>query len=221
MKTLKLSLLFCLLHAWLPLSAFTFCEVKPHKDPAIVEQLVKNEVRLIVIRHGQATHNLKHIMNSSRSPGIYLTDRGREQIQAAAEKLKNQDIDLIYVSPVFRTLQTAQILGAALNIPFQNIIIDDRLREQSWGTFEGKTFEEYESYFKSPDEDVYIAAVPGGESGAELFSRTLDFLRSASRQSHKTILVVTHAYNGSQINKILTGEFVNLGQGEYKIYDLK
>ncbi len=220
MKDFKLLLILSAICFWIPLTAFTYCEVKPHKDPSIAEQLAKNDVRLIVIRHGQAIHNLKHTMNSSRSPGIYLTDKGIQQIKTSAGRLKDQNIDLIYVSPVFRTLQTSQILGSELSIPFQNIVIDDRLREQSWGKYEGRTYEEYQSYFKNP-EDVYVGAVPGGESGSELFSRTLDFLKSAARQNHKTILVVTHAFNASQISKILADEYYTPDQGEYKIYEFQ
>src|SRR5262245_5930096 len=74
----------------------------------------KQNIRLIVIRHGEAIHNLTSSMASSRSPGIYLTEKGIDQVKRAALSLKNEEIDHVYVSPLFRTLQTAQHLTTEL-----------------------------------------------------------------------------------------------------------
>src|SRR5581483_2168584 len=77
---------------------------EPFCDLALVEDMKAKNIRLIAIRHGEATHNLKHLMCSSRSPGVYLTKKGVDQIENAAQKLKDCKIKTIYVSSVYRTL---------------------------------------------------------------------------------------------------------------------
>lgn len=140
----------------------------------LIEAMDNNQVRIIVIRHGEGIHNIKGIMTSSRSPGVYLTENGMEQVKKAADELQMQGIEYVYSSPLYRTMQKAQILGMGLNIPHEKMVVDDRLREQSFGDCEGYTWEEYEKIF--PPLDTFEAAAPNGESGLEVFARTEGFL---------------------------------------------
>jgi broad specificity phosphatase PhoE len=115
-------------------------------------------------------------------------------------------------------MQTAQLLSMDLGIPPQNILIDDRIREQYYGSYEGRPWDDYEAYFPSPD-DVYTGAVPGGESGCEVLARALDFLRSIACKYHdKTLLIVTHSFVYGQINFALEGVHDDIPQAGYKIY---
>lgn len=217
MQLLRLSLLICLM----TLSAFTFSygATIPYQDQELVNKFNQQNIRLIVIRHGEAVHNLKDLMSSTRSPGVYLTEKGIGQVQHSATQLLAEKIEKIYASPVFRTLQTAQIVGKTLSIPYENMLVEERLREQFFGDFEGRTYHEYIAYFSSP-EDVFIKAAPGGESGSESFARTQDFLwEIATNHQDETILLVTHAFNCSLISKCLTGSHYHPQQAEYKVYD--
>lgn len=188
-----------------------------------ISSLMRNrQLRLIVIRHGEAIHNLSHLMTSSRSPGVYLTEKGIQQVLKAAHQFKDEIIDIIYVSPVFRTLQTAQLIGRELNVPFQKFIVDDQLREQYFGEYEERTYFEYKSLLSTFDEEFHGKA-PGGESGKEVHARTVDFLHKIALDHHnETILIVTHCFNCCQIGKCLTGSYpTNWGQAEFKIYDFR
>ncbi|KAK6334671.1 hypothetical protein TWF718_010120 [Orbilia javanica] len=67
--------------------------------------------KVILIRHGQATHNLE---DDFEQPDPRLTDLGKEQCVkglrdafAAGEWEDFQNLDLVVVSPLFRTLETA------------------------------------------------------------------------------------------------------------------
>lgn len=186
----------------------------------LITLMEQQNLRLIVIRHGEATHNLKRLVISSRSPGIYLTEKGIEQVKAAGQRLKNQQIDHVFVSPVYRTLQTAQLLVQELDITHDKIEIDERLREQFFGTYEGKTFQEYSSYFSQEGSHFY-GAVPQGEAGEAVAKRTQDFLHAIAKEhANKTLLIVTHAFNCVHIGKCLTGKFPTQPvQAEYCIYD--
>lgn len=192
----------------------------PEQEQQLIDLLYQNKVRLITMRHGEALHNLGHLMTSIKSPGIYLTDKGISQVQQSAQNLSKEQIDRMYVSPVYRTMQTAQIVGNQLNLPYQKMVVEERLREQFFGIFEDRTYEEYDAYFSSPEE-VFIYAAPGGEAGSELFARTRDLLlKIAVSHPNETVLLVTHAYNCCQISKCLTGSYQGLPEkAEYKIYD--
>jgi glucosyl-3-phosphoglycerate phosphatase len=192
----------------------------PFFDPALVEALQQNNIRLLVIRHGEAIHNLERLAISTLAPGIFLTEKGKQQVTDAALKLCNEKIDYMYISPVYRTLQTAEILGSELHIPHQKMIVDARLREQFFGSFENHKYLEYIAQFPNPN-DVYIQGATDGESGTELFTRTHCFISDiASLYKDATVLIVTHAHNCCQINKCLTDSFEGIPmQAELKIYD--
>ena len=87
-----------------------------------------------------------------------------------------------------------------LKLPYNKVIVDDRLREQDVGIFENHTYLEYEAYFSSP-EDRFILAAPQGESGSEVLARTQELLlKIAVDHPNETVLLVTHAYNCCHIN---------------------
>jgi len=46
----------------------------------------------------------------------HLTERGRRQAQAAAERLAGAPIDALYVSPLHRAQETAEPLGKATGV---------------------------------------------------------------------------------------------------------
>ncbi|KAK4222605.1 phosphoglycerate mutase-like protein 1 [Podospora fimiseda] len=66
---------------------------------------------IMMIRHGEALHNKDPQFKQSRDPG--LTEDGKKQCRELRdhlkEKLENTKVDLIIVSPMQRTLETAMI----------------------------------------------------------------------------------------------------------------
>ncbi len=78
---------------------------------------------MIFIRHGQSEFNVHH-ERTGRDPGIpdpTLTDLGRRQVAAAAEKLKAHahPIRRVLASPYTRALQTAEIIARHLDVPIE------------------------------------------------------------------------------------------------------
>ncbi|MBJ7449646.1 MAG: histidine phosphatase family protein [Parachlamydiales bacterium] len=171
--------------------------------------LSEKNITIIVMRHGEAMHNLDQLMTSSLSPGISLTKSGIEQIESTAQSLKGIRIDHVFVSPVYRTLQTAQLLCQSLGISPTNIEVEPLLKEQYFGVCEGKTLQEYRQIF-SKSEDVFLGSAEGGESGVSLHERTMLCIESiAKRFNNQTILLITHGYNSCHINYCLTGSYAS------------
>ena len=84
-----------------------------------------------LVRHGQVENPTGVIYG--RLPGFHLSERGRAQAQAAAERLKDGDIGAVWSSPLERAQETAQAIAAPHGI---EIVTDDRLLESDT-TLEG------------------------------------------------------------------------------------
>ncbi len=79
-----------------------------------------NGNKYFVIRHGEADHNVKNILDLTGDPNDHLTEKGREQVKNA--KLKN--INLVFSSPFLRSRESAEIIS-------KDFMQDERLREMS------------------------------------------------------------------------------------------
>ena len=93
---------------------------------------------IIFMRHGQAYNNVQKLL-VGRNLESHLTDLGREQVRNTAQILKTINIDQIYSSPVIRTVETAEIVSDAVNMPFQT---DERLFEIELGKLVGMYYED-------------------------------------------------------------------------------
>jgi len=76
-------------------------------------------MRILFIRHGEPDY-----------ANDCLTETGRQQAAAAAERLAGEGISEIYASPCGRATETAYCTAARLNLPVQTL---DFMREISWG----------------------------------------------------------------------------------------
>ena len=99
-------------------------------------------MKLIVIRHGKAKHNLgdesKHTFAGS-SLDNELTEDGAENAKTLAEKISEiGKCDIIYSSDLKRTIQTAEIIKNVLGLDAKHIMIPE-LAEVNVGDFVGHT----------------------------------------------------------------------------------
>lgn len=84
-----------------------------------------------LIRHGQSWFNV-HFAKTKVDPGFVdpsLTEEGRAQAAAAAAALRGKGLVKLVVSPYLRTLQTAEIIAGALDLP---IVINPLVRERCY-----------------------------------------------------------------------------------------
>ena len=148
--------------------------------------------RFVLLRHGQTAMSAAKQYSGHSNP--QLTDLGREQAAAAARTLKERGgIDVIVSSPLDRCVQTATAAAEVLGLKVEVV---DKLIEQDFGEWEGKTFDEAHALHpKLHDEwlaDPSIAP-PGGESLQKLHNRVRTVRRDLQeRYAEQTVLVVSH-----------------------------
>ncbi|MBQ9538035.1 MAG: histidine phosphatase family protein [Treponema sp.] len=152
------------------------------------------------MRHGRTDWNAKYKLQGRTD--IALNDEGRLMAEKAREQYKGIHFDICYSSPLVRARETAEIFLKGTNVP---IICDDRLKEMSFGIYEG-----CENVFSKPDLPIYTffknpaqyRGVEGGESFDELFARTGSFLKEIVEPDlaqGKDVLIVGHGAMNSSI----------------------
>ncbi len=143
--------------------------------------------KLIFIRHGATAGNLeKRYIGRTDEP---LCDLGISQI----EELRKQDfrIDQLYVSPMLRTKQTADILFPQ----FLQIEVAD-FRETDFGIFESKTYAELSNCpeYQTWVDSNCLGPIPGGESVPDFKKRCCEAFREviAAIPENTTTAFVVH-----------------------------
>jgi isoleucyl-tRNA synthetase len=153
---------------------------------------VKSGNRYFVMRHGQTNHNLNNLVSTVRNSGSHLTEEGKNQVRMSAETLKDKNIDVIFVSPFNRTIETEKIVAEVLGLTEDHIVVDDRLHEMSLPMYEGKTWSEYHEAYPKTVEN-FDKAPEGNESYLDMKRRTMSFIfEIEAKYKGKNVLVVTH-----------------------------
>lgn len=148
---------------------------------------------LLLVRHGETDANVAGTWQGATDHP--LNKRGRAQARALAQRLIEEDSDIvaIYTSPLRRARETATIVAEILGV--SNIHVDEGLSEYNLGEWEGLTYEElrYEKrLWERMAQDPHWAP-PGGESAYGFATRVLAaFQRAASAYPGQKVLVVSH-----------------------------
>ncbi|MEI3402319.1 MAG: histidine phosphatase family protein [Clostridia bacterium] len=82
-------------------------------------------MEIYVVRHGQTDYNIKQVFQGHID--IPLNETGKKQAQEIALRFKDIDIDMILVSPLQRTIQTAEYISQVTDIP---ITVEERIIER-------------------------------------------------------------------------------------------
>lgn len=90
-------------------------------------------MRITFIRHGESEGNASGLIDT-KTPGPVLTEKGRQEAQAVADLLGDNNYDAIYASQMVRTQQTAAPMSAYLGLPIQVL---PGLQEIEAGIYEG------------------------------------------------------------------------------------
>jgi 2,3-bisphosphoglycerate-dependent phosphoglycerate mutase len=126
----------------------------------------------------------------------HLTEHGRQQVVDSAKQLmKNIAIEKVYVSPVIRTVETAEIVCQILGTDY---VIDERLYETEMGQLVGMNYEEVTTKYGDVLTRFYSDYDPVLERfGVETFDsvkRRIKNLLDDLLQKHEdsNVLIVTH-----------------------------
>lgn len=146
---------------------------------------------LLLVRHGESQFNAEGRVQGQLD--VPLSDVGRRQAAAVAERLAGQPLDAIFASPLSRALETAQVIAARHRLAVRT---DDRLKEIHAGKFQGLTREEMAANF--PEESRRWTArepdfrIPGGETRRELAERGRAALEEIRESGGRHVAVVAH-----------------------------
>jgi broad specificity phosphatase PhoE len=159
-------------------------------------------MKLTLIRHGQTNYNLKDLCNGRPNSKVYLTSLGKKQAQSAAKKLSKEKFEVIFISELRRSRQTAEIINQYHKVP---LIKDKRLNDRSMGEFEGRPATLF-YIWRDAHKNRWTCRPKGGESYEDMKERVNNFLKDLAKKKYKKVLIVSHL----PILKVMRGHFKKL-----------
>jgi len=124
-------------------------------------------------RHGQTEWSLSG--QHTGTTDIPLTDEGRRQARALAERLAGRSFALVLSSPLARALETCRLAGLG-----DRVEVREELREWEYGEYEGLTSREIRE--ADPGWYLFDDGCPGGETAEQVgarVDRAIEELRAA------------------------------------------
>ncbi|MBI2384540.1 MAG: histidine phosphatase family protein [Elusimicrobia bacterium] len=145
---------------------------------------------LLLARHGECTASGTYCGRTDAP----LTAKGREQAAALAHVIAPYPIAACFTSSLLRARETAQIALNGRGVP---LLVDDRLREVDFGTWEGLTYAEIErgwpQLISTWLSDPSRVDIPAGEPFSSLRHRVRAFLSEhAQSASDDCVLIIAH-----------------------------
>jgi broad specificity phosphatase PhoE len=154
---------------------------------------------IIFLRHGESVGNAESRWQGQAE--FPLTAKGRAQAQALAERwqAEGRQFDSIISSPLERARVTAEIIGSALNLPFET---DPIWMERNIGEIAGMTGEEVNRRLPNREFITPFSAIVGdeGEGDWALYLRAGQALHILLRRKPGKYLIVSH---GGLLNQIM------------------
>lgn len=174
---------------------------------------------IYLVRHGETDNNKLGILVGQRD--VELSVKGREQIREMIRKHPYPQPSAVYVSPMRRCLETADLVFPH-SLETHGARIEERLREMDFGSFEGMpvtAFSETELYegwvAQRPD-----AGLPGGETFGQVEQRMIEafdrILSDCRSGGIRTVGVVSHNMVITRLlcGHIIPGSLQNAGSGQ-------
>lgn len=162
---------------------------------------------LFFLRHGETDWNAEGRLQGQTD--IPLNGLGREQAADAGRALRRCGVDPgqrpWLVSPLARTRQTAELARDALGLKPLAYSTDDRLKEISFGEWQGQTWPELRRAdlpaVRARNADKWGYTPPGGESYAALLERVSGWLAGVGEEA----IVVAHGGIARMLMILLAG----------------
>lgn len=152
-------------------------------------------MKIYLVRHGETDWNKKRKIQGQAD--IPLNETGEKTARITGKELSQISYDRVYVSPLKRTVRTAELLTGSTK---DALCFDDRLLEISYGVREGQNLNLIEllpilklhKFFKQPEKYV---PPKNGETFEMLRSRVVDFFLNEILPLDNTLqnaMIVTH-----------------------------
>ncbi|MBU1140702.1 MAG: histidine phosphatase family protein [Proteobacteria bacterium] len=162
--------------------------------------------RLIyLMRHGRINQSLPHRFVGQLD--LPLDDEGIRQARDMHFFLKDIKFSRIFMSPLRRTVQTAEIIAGSRTIIMQQV---PGLAEISLGAWDGLTVDEvrrrFPGEYEKRGQDLAHYRPPEGESFADLAQRSFPAFTELAMENPGPLLVVSHA----GVNRVLLSRMQQL-----------
>ncbi len=146
---------------------------------------------LVLVRH--AVTEQTGPMLTGRTPGVELSDDGRKQAAALAERLADLPVAAVYSSPIERTAQTADAVAQRHELPVRSL---PGALEADYGEWTGGKLVDLAKtdLWKTVQHAPSRARFPGGESLPEMQARIVGCLEAiVADHPGEIVVVVSHA----------------------------
>lgn len=147
---------------------------------------------IYLVRHGITQANKENRFAGRTDEELH--DDGRAQISRVGEVLAEQNITAIYCGPARRTVQSAEILGEILAVPFRRAHALDEIHIPHWDGLTKEEIrqqygEEYPTWLAAPD----AFCSPGCETLRQVQERAVSGLADILAQhDRESLLLVSH-----------------------------
>ena len=149
-------------------------------------------MRLLLIRHGQTTSNVLHLLDTA-TPGAALTDVGVKQADALVGALSDESIDVLMASTLLRAQQTATPLALARALQMG---IRDGIREIGAGELEMRgdiaASERYQATALDWAAGELDSVIEGAGGGADMLAAFDEVVAEAESSGAATAALVSH-----------------------------
>ena len=172
-------------------------------------------MKLIFMRHGEANDNVEQIFSSDNLSCSLLTKHGTKQARQTAKKLGK--IDKVYYSPIFRAVQTANLIKE--KIPNVEFVSEDRITEINYGIYNQQKNDPMlnEVRERQKDGDFFIRFGRYGENKFEIYNRLLSFIKDLEEKNfnNNSILIISHGSIIAFLMRILNIRSNHLRKGDF------
>jgi len=156
---------------------------------------------LYVTRHGETEYNV--LGRYCGSTDIPLNDIGIAQAHELSERLQGMRFDVIVSSPMLRARQTADIVCAAINMPYT---VYEQFTERNMGVYEGLTREEARERFPDLWNRQCTSKIDDAPDGGETLTQAcgrIDGGLNMLRQDYqgKSILLICHGFAARAVHR--------------------
>jgi len=153
-------------------------------------------VKVILVRHGETDWNRSRRIQGGGSD-TQLNQRGRQQAENLALRLKQEKIQAIYSSPLQRAQDTARAIAHYHQLPVE---LEPSLKEIGVGELEGMFIADVAEHLSEllimHSQSNELPRLPGGESLTEVQQRVWHTIqRLVDRHSDGILVVVGHYFS--------------------------
>ncbi|MBS0603420.1 MAG: histidine phosphatase family protein [Verrucomicrobia bacterium] len=184
-----------------------------------VQSTLHAEQRLLLMRHGEGEQNKAGVWDKNAP----LTEEGKLEVRKLARKLiesgySTENIGPVFISPLPRVRETAEILADAGLIDLENVVVEPRLTKRDMGKYEGQPVIHWGDGKK---DDLPLIEEYGVEHIVQIRQRIGGFYQDMMRSGFEGhYMIITHGSITREIMEMHMHDRTRLKLSEVKVMPL-